>query len=147
MGPYILRRLALIIPTLIGIMVINFALVQFVPGGPIEQILAQNGADQPQMYNLNIPTAATADGTEPEVRIVPMGLGRYGQDYIKRTDPKNRTYYWTSSDPPPRDTEHATDLNMLLSGYVTLTPLHFNMTHHERMEEMQNWEFKTRSIK
>ncbi len=41
MGPYILRRLALIIPTLIGIMVINFALVQFVPGGPIEQILAQ----------------------------------------------------------------------------------------------------------
>ncbi len=41
MGPYILRRLALIIPTLIGIMVINFSLVQFVPGGPIEQILAQ----------------------------------------------------------------------------------------------------------
>ena len=41
MGAYILRRLALIIPTLLGIMVINFALVQFVPGGPIEQILAQ----------------------------------------------------------------------------------------------------------
>ncbi|NYS25462.1 microcin C ABC transporter permease YejB [Rhodobacteraceae bacterium 2376] len=41
MLPYILRRLALIIPTLFGIMVINFALVQFVPGGPIEQIIAQ----------------------------------------------------------------------------------------------------------
>jgi microcin C transport system permease protein len=41
MGAYILRRLLLIIPTLIGIMVINFALVQFVPGGPIEQIIAQ----------------------------------------------------------------------------------------------------------
>ncbi len=41
MGAYILRRLLLIIPTLFGIMVINFALVQFVPGGPIEQILAQ----------------------------------------------------------------------------------------------------------
>jgi microcin C transport system permease protein len=41
MGAYILRRLALIIPTLLGIMVINFALVQFVPGGPIEQILAK----------------------------------------------------------------------------------------------------------
>ena len=41
MGAYILRRLALIIPTLLGIMVINFALVQFVPGGPIEQIIAQ----------------------------------------------------------------------------------------------------------
>jgi len=41
MGAYILRRLLLIIPTLFGIMVINFALIQFVPGGPIEQILAR----------------------------------------------------------------------------------------------------------
>ncbi|MDF1803726.1 microcin C ABC transporter permease YejB [Thalassovita sp.] len=41
MGAYILRRLLLIIPTLLGIMVINFALVQFVPGGPVEQVIAQ----------------------------------------------------------------------------------------------------------
>ncbi|WP_371169489.1 microcin C ABC transporter permease YejB [Aliiroseovarius sp. 2305UL8-7] len=41
MGAYILRRLLLIIPTLFGIMVINFSLTQFVPGGPIEQIIAQ----------------------------------------------------------------------------------------------------------
>ena len=41
MGAYIFRRLLLIVPTLLGIMVINFALVQFVPGGPIEQVLAQ----------------------------------------------------------------------------------------------------------
>ena len=41
MGAYILRRLLLVIPTLFGIMVINFTLTQFVPGGPIEQILAQ----------------------------------------------------------------------------------------------------------
>ncbi|MBL4915620.1 microcin C ABC transporter permease YejB [Szabonella alba] len=41
MGAYILRRLLLIIPTLIGIMVINFTLVQFVPGGPVEQVLAR----------------------------------------------------------------------------------------------------------
>ncbi|MCD1617536.1 microcin C ABC transporter permease YejB [Salipiger marinus] len=41
MGAYILRRLLLIIPTLLGIMVVNFTLTQFVPGGPIEQIIAQ----------------------------------------------------------------------------------------------------------
>ena len=38
---YIVRRLLLMIPTLIGIMVINFTIVQFAPGGPIEQIIAQ----------------------------------------------------------------------------------------------------------
>jgi len=41
MGAYILRRLLLVIPTLLGVMIINFTLVQFVPGGPIEQVIAQ----------------------------------------------------------------------------------------------------------
>lgn len=41
MGAYILRRLLLIIPTLIGIMAINFAVIQFAPGGPVERIIAQ----------------------------------------------------------------------------------------------------------
>ena len=41
MTAYLLRRLLLIVPTLLGVMVINFTLVQFVPGGPIEQIIAQ----------------------------------------------------------------------------------------------------------
>ena len=47
MGAYIIRRLLLIIPTLVGIMLINFALVQFVPGGPVEQAIAriQGGGD------------------------------------------------------------------------------------------------------
>ncbi|MEL6311076.1 MAG: ABC transporter permease subunit [Pseudomonadota bacterium] len=45
MGAYILRRLLLIIPTLFGIMLINFTLTQFVPGGPIEQIIAQVQGD------------------------------------------------------------------------------------------------------
>ena len=40
MGAYVVRRLLLIIPTLLGMMIINFTLTQFVPGGPIEQIIA-----------------------------------------------------------------------------------------------------------
>lgn len=41
MGRYVLRRLLLIVPTLIGVMVINFIVVQFAPGGPVEQALAE----------------------------------------------------------------------------------------------------------
>ncbi|TPE53658.1 microcin C ABC transporter permease YejB [Amaricoccus solimangrovi] len=50
MGAYILRRVALMIPTLVGILLVNFALTQFMPGGPIEQIIAQvqdDAANQP----------------------------------------------------------------------------------------------------
>jgi len=41
MGAYILRRLLLIIPTLLGILVINFAVVQVAPGGPVDQMIAE----------------------------------------------------------------------------------------------------------
>lgn len=41
MSRYILRRLLLMIPTLIGIMLLNFIIVQAAPGGPIDQMLAR----------------------------------------------------------------------------------------------------------
>ncbi|MCR9124703.1 MAG: microcin C ABC transporter permease YejB [Rhodobacteraceae bacterium] len=41
MGAYVLRRLLLIVPTLLGIMLVNFTLTQFVPGGPVEQAIAR----------------------------------------------------------------------------------------------------------
>jgi len=41
MGAYILRRLLLMIPTLLGIMAISFIVIQFAPGGPVEQVIAR----------------------------------------------------------------------------------------------------------
>ncbi|MGC4002196.1 MAG: hypothetical protein QM811_03230 [Pirellulales bacterium] len=41
MGAYILRRLALDHPDLLGIMLLSFTIVQFAPGGPVEQIIAE----------------------------------------------------------------------------------------------------------
>src|SRR5918995_3545835 len=41
MGAYILRRVLLMIPTLFGIMAISFIVIQFAPGGPVEQVIAQ----------------------------------------------------------------------------------------------------------
>ena len=46
MSAYILRRILFMIPTLIGIMLVSFAVVQFAPGGPVERVIAQlSGAD------------------------------------------------------------------------------------------------------
>lgn len=51
---YIFRRLLLIIPTLLGIMIINFVVIQFAPGGPVEQVLAEmqgNAADATSAFS------------------------------------------------------------------------------------------------
>ena len=41
MATYILRRLLLIAPTLFGMLLLSFILIQFTPGGPVERVLAQ----------------------------------------------------------------------------------------------------------
>ncbi|MGH7786957.1 MAG: microcin C ABC transporter permease YejB [Candidatus Binatia bacterium] len=61
MASYILRRLLLMIPTLLGIMVLNFVIIQAAPGGPIEQVLAQLQGKNPSA------TARFAGGAEGEV--------------------------------------------------------------------------------
>lgn len=105
----------------------------------ILQILEQKGPE-PQLFNVNIPTAALA-GT-PQVKIVPMGLDRYGEAYEKRIDPRGRAYYWATNDPPPQPGETETDLTALSKGHVTVTPLDFDLTKHKYFSQMMSWKFQ-----
>ena len=41
MASYILKRLLLMVPTLLGVLLVTFTVIQFVPGGPVEQMVAQ----------------------------------------------------------------------------------------------------------
>ena len=110
----------------------------------IRQILAKKDS-LPQLYNINIPTAAVEllkAGGLPEVHVVPMGVERYGEHYIRRQDPKGRDYYWATNDPPPRRTDHPTDLTMLFDGHVTVTPLMFDLTEGRALANMQSWGLK-----
>jgi microcin C transport system permease protein len=62
MAAYILRRLLLIIPTLLGIMIINFIVIQFAPGGPVEQLIAEmsgNATDATAQFS-----GQAGDGTQ-----------------------------------------------------------------------------------
>ncbi|WBU57748.1 microcin C ABC transporter permease YejB [Paracoccus sediminicola] len=64
MAAYILRRLMLIIPTLIGIMLVNFALIQFVPGGPIEQVIARVQGEGDSFANIADSSGGGGGGIE-----------------------------------------------------------------------------------
>jgi 5'-nucleotidase len=112
----------------------------------IEQILRNNIAkasgaqpgDRSQLYNLNIPTAAVVG--EPKLRVVPMAVARYGEDFEKRIDPRGRSYFWATNEPPAPPGEEESDLTALRKGFITLTPLNYNMTHAAKLGEMQRWE-------
>ena len=97
-----------------------------------------------QLFNLNIPTAATL--TPAELKIVPLGLDQYGRSYERRTDPNGRDYYWALWTEPNEPPAEQTDLTQLRKGNVTLTPLKFDMANHELLSEMKNWEMESFDI-
>jgi 5'-nucleotidase len=107
----------------------------------IEQVLAQKGP-RPQLFNLNIPTAALAG--QYTVRTVPMGVNRYGEDFEKRVDPRGRSYYWMLGTMPELPAEPETDLTALAKGLVTITPLCFDLTDRAAMQAMKGWNFPLR---
>jgi 5'-nucleotidase len=105
--------------------------------GIIEQVLRQKAAG-PQLYNLNIPTAALL-GT-PEVRTVSMNVTHYDDEYERRSDPWGRDYYWATGRPPVAPGEE-NDLATIGQGHVALTPLGYNLTARAELERMQSWRF------
>jgi microcin C transport system permease protein len=65
MGAYILKRILLMIPTLIGIMLMTFAVIQFVPGGPVEQVIAKmQGNDTDSTGRISGNTGNEAGGNQ-----------------------------------------------------------------------------------
>jgi 5'-nucleotidase len=105
----------------------------------IEQLLEKR-PDDCRLFNLNIPTdAITGDA---EVRVVPAGLQHYGETFERRRDPRGRDYFWTTGDPPAEPGPIESDMTALRAGYVTMTPLHFDLTHQKSLATMKNIEFR-----
>lgn len=105
-------------------------------GRVIRQLLKHKD-DEPHLYNLNIPTQAL-DG-DSELRVVPMSVHRYGEQYEKRQDPRGREYFWATNLPPPSPGDEQTDLTALAEGHATLTALQFDMTRRDVLDQMRKW--------
>jgi len=103
----------------------------------IAQILAQKD-DGPQLFNLNIPLAAL--DAHAEVRVVPMSIAPWGENFERRNDPGGRPYYWATGRQPVPPTDAATDLSELRAGHITLTPLDFDMTRRDKLPQMRRWQ-------
>ena len=69
MGAYILRRLLLMIPTLFGIMALSFLVVQFAPGGPVEEMISRITNN-----NVSATAAITGGGAQGDI-VLPGGAG------------------------------------------------------------------------
>jgi 5'-nucleotidase len=102
----------------------------------IEQILAHR-PEQGTLFNVNIPSPER--GTVRGVRVLPQNVLPWSEQFVRRTDPRGRVYFWNSPGTPEMIPDPDTDEAALADGYITVTPLQFNLTHGARLKEMMSW--------
>jgi 5'-nucleotidase len=77
------------------------------------------------LINVNVPA-----GAPKGVRVARLGRRRYGEDVIEKKDPRGRPYYWIGATPPKGDIEQGTDLSAVSEKYISMTPLHLDLTDY-----------------
>ena len=75
------------------------------------------------------------------VRVVPQSLKGWREAWERRDDPRGRSYYWLIGDVETEDAGITSDVAALADGYVTVTPLKFDLTDHGRLDEVRGWDF------
>ena len=78
--------------------------------------------------NVNIPPPPIKG-----VRITRLGWKFYDPEIIEKTDPRNASYYWIGTGTPRRVGDAGTDVMAAHAGYISLTPLHTDMTAHHAL--------------
>ena len=96
------------------------------------------------LWNLNFPSLQ--DGWPRGVRFVGMESRRSTDVMETRIDPRGRTYYWGGLNPMKSHIlDDETDVKSLLEGYITVTPLQFDLTAQSALAELrsESWELPT----
>jgi 5'-nucleotidase len=75
------------------------------------------------------------------VRVTRLGRRIYRDELIERRDPAGKSYYWIGGDPPGGVVEEeGTDVWAVERGYVSITPVHLDMTSHAMIAHLKTWE-------
>ena len=62
--------------------------------------------------------------------------------FDKHTDPYGQTFYWLASDTKPIFYEQGTDLEAVKDGYISITPLRFDMTNYKILHDVEKWKLE-----
>lgn len=100
--------------------------------GALVRIALEQHRDPRIVLNVNFPL-----GEFRGVKIAPLGQRTYTEGVIERLDPRGRKYYWIGGEPPVWHPGQGTDFDAVQNGYVSITPLHLDLTHHESIERLR----------
>jgi 5'-nucleotidase len=101
------------------------------------ELVLEHGLPFNTFLNLNVP--AVPQKEIAGIKITRLGQSVYRDTLVERQDPRGRNYYWIGGEPPTGVLEEGTDIWALANKYVSITPLHLDMTEYQMMEELGRW--------
>lgn len=112
--------------------------------GPAAQVAAtiaaevlKRGLPAGVCLNLNVPDRPLKEMRG--VAVTRQGLRVYRDALVRREDPRGRPYYWIGGETPTGVAEQGTDFWALEQGFVSLTPLHLDLTAHNHVPTLEGW--------
>ena len=104
----------------------------------VVQGVIDHGLPKGVLLNVNVPFLP--DEQIRGLRVTRQGLRVYHDSLDARKDPRGRPYYWIGGEAPGGVPDEGTDFGALADGYVSITPLHLDLTAYAAMQEIDGWE-------
>ncbi|MBS1272616.1 MAG: 5'-nucleotidase SurE [Candidatus Marinimicrobia bacterium] len=97
----------------------------------------ENGLPENTLLNVNVPPIQSDE--IKGIVVTKQGKAFYDEKFDKRVDPRNRTYYWMSGERKSMKEDEDSDERMVQEGYVSVTPVYYDLTHYEFLNNLRKW--------
>jgi 5'-nucleotidase len=103
----------------------------------LAQLVIKRGLPEGTLLNVNVPPLA-----EKEIKgvvVTRQGKAVWNDTFDVRRDPANKEYYWLTGDLEQSDTGLEFDQSAILNSYVSVTPIHYDLTDYHSLQVMSRW--------
>jgi len=109
-------------------------------GARVVQSVMEHGLPDNTLLNVNVPYLP--DEEIRGIMITRQGLRIYRDELLRREDPRHKPYYWIGGEVPTGVPDEGTDFGALSRGYVSITPLHLDLTSYQAMDALRMWDWE-----
>ena len=103
----------------------------------IVKTVMSRGMPADTLLNINVPNLP--EGELKGWKVTRQGKRIYGDAVIEKIDPRGRKYFWIGGDALGFEHRDDSDFEAVSKGYISITPLHLDLTNHKTMEELKGW--------
>jgi 5'-nucleotidase len=102
----------------------------------LAQQLGERGLPPGSLLNVNVPP-----GDPRGTRVTRSGRRTYSAAVVRKVDPRGRAYYWIGGDEQAHENVPGSDCDAVFDhGFISVTPLHLDLTLHALVEELRGWD-------